>query len=65
MQLPFSLPGPDIDLCTVSTCMQLPFSLPGPSVALVGPRPNQARAWLRHWREDEGRNSEGREKGGK
>ena len=28
--------------------MQLPFSLPGPSVALVGPRPYQARAWLRH-----------------
>ena len=28
--------------------MQLPFSLPGPSMALVGPRPYQARAWLRH-----------------
>ena len=24
------------------------ISLPGPSVALVGPRPYQARAWLRH-----------------
>ena len=33
---------------TVGTCMQLPFSLPGPSVALVGPRPYQAQAWLRH-----------------
>ena len=29
--------------------MQLPLSLPGPSVALVGPRPYQAQAWLRHW----------------
>lgn len=24
-------------------------ALPGPSLVLVGPRPYQARAWLRHW----------------